>query len=447
MSAVTTLAGKDLLLLWRDKQALFWMLAFPLVFAVFFGSIFGPSGGDGGSRGIALAVVEESVDSKADEAFVAVLAESDALRIVRMPRAAADDAVRRGRIAAWLDIVSVPENAFDTFRGDRVRVVVGMDPSRRAEQGMLQGLLTAASFRGIQEVFSDVEAGREEARRMRALVAEDDDIPLGQRLALTSFFVAMEQMFEAVGEDGESATEPAEGAADQAGGEDASAQQASGGSSSVEPDIEVVAVARQRTGPPNAFSISFPQSMLWALLGATAGFAITIVRERTSGTMVRLLTAPITRRSLLLGKALACFATLCGALSLLTLVGWLGFGVEVASPSLFVLAVVSVAICFTGLGMLFSAIGKSEQAVAGMAWGVLILFAMLGGGMVPQIAMPSWMLTAGTISPAKWAIEAFEGAIWRGYSLSEMALPCAIPLAVGIVAFAIGARLLDRASR
>jgi ABC-2 type transport system permease protein len=44
------------------------------------------------------------------------------------------------------------------------------------------------------------------------------------------------------------------------------------------------------------------------------------------------------------------------------------------------------------------------------------------------------------VSPVKWAILAFEGAIWRGFSWQEMMLPFAILLATGAVTFLLGAR-------
>jgi ABC-2 type transport system permease protein len=66
--------------------------------------------------------------------------------------------------------------------------------------------------------------------------------------------------------------------------------------------------------------------------------------------------------------------------------------------------------------------------------------------MIPLFVMPSWMARASNVSPAKWAVLAFEGAIWRGFSATEMFLPCAILVATGIVCFAIGTRAFPRAS-
>ena len=56
MGAVWNIARKDLLLLWRDKAGLFWVLGFPLLIALFFGSIFSSGGGPGP---VTLGVVNE----------------------------------------------------------------------------------------------------------------------------------------------------------------------------------------------------------------------------------------------------------------------------------------------------------------------------------------------------------------------------------------------------
>jgi ABC-2 type transport system permease protein len=64
--------------------------------------------------------------------------------------------------------------------------------------------------------------------------------------------------------------------------------------------------------------------------------------------------------------------------------------------------------------------------------------AMIGGGMVPLFLMPPWLQTVSHLSPVKWAILTMEGAIWWGFSLTEMAVPCGILLAVGGGCFAIG---------
>jgi ABC-2 type transport system permease protein len=68
--------------------------------------------------------------------------------------------------------------------------------------------------------------------------------------------------------------------------------------------------------------------------------------------------------------------------------------------------------------------------------------AMLGGSMVPQIVMPGWMQTAGSVSPVKWTIRSFEGAIWRDLPWSDMLATSGILLAMGALFYAIGLAVL-----
>jgi len=95
--------------------------------------------------------------------------------------------------------------------------------------------------------------------------------------------------------------------------------------------------------------------------------------------------------------------------------------------------------------MLLSVLGKTEQAAAGIGWGVLLLLGMFGGAMVPLFLLPGWMQSLASFSPVKWAVLAIEGPLWRGFGLREMVVPCAVLLAVGAGAFLSGAWLFTRA--
>ena len=96
--------------------------------------------------------------------------------------------------------------------------------------------------------------------------------------------------------------------------------------------------------------------------------------------------------------------------------------------------------------MLMSVIGKTEESVSGAAWGANMLMAMFGGGMIPLLFMPGFMRTLSNFSPVKWSILALEGSIWRGFTPSEMLLPCGVLVAVGAICLSIGTTILSRAS-
>jgi len=204
--------------------------------------------------------------------------------------------------------------------------------------------------------------------------------------------------------------------------------------------IAKAAVARDRVGPANGFEITFPQGVMWGIIGCIMTFAIGLVSERVHGTFVRLQMAPLTRGQILAGKALACFVAISLVQVMLFTLGITVFGIRPSSIPLLMLACICASAGFVGFMMMIAGLGRTEQSAAGAGWAMLMPMTMFGGGMMPQFIMPTWMQTAGNLSPVKWAILAMEGAVWRNFSLAEMAMPCAILLAFGAVCFAIGVR-------
>ena len=204
------------------------------------------------------------------------------------------------------------------------------------------------------------------------------------------------------------------------------------------------AVARDRRGPENAFDVTFPQGIVWGLIGCVMTFGVSLVTERTHGTLVRLRMAPLSRAQILGGKALACFITIM-LVEVILLTVAVGFGVRPSSMGILILGGVSSAICFVGFMMLIASLGKTEQTASGAGWAILMPMSMLGGAMVPQFVMPQWMQTVGTISPIKWVVLAIEGGMWRQFTLGEMVMPCAILISVGVACFAAGIRGLREA--
>lgn len=148
------------------------------------------------------------------------------------------------------------------------------------------------------------------------------------------------------------------------------------------------------------------------------------------------------RVDILIGKGLACFIAGWVASATLLGIGVLLLGVGVDQPIMLAVAISAAAACFTGFMMLISVIGKTESAVAGGSWILMMPLAMLGGGMIPLIAMPQWMLTLSNISPFKWAVIAIEGAVWRGFTWGQMVMPIGILLAVAVALFAAGVLIM-----
>jgi ABC-2 type transport system permease protein len=154
--------------------------------------------------------------------------------------------------------------------------------------------------------------------------------------------------------------------------------------------------------------------------------------------------APLTDMQVLGGKALACFLMLLAMQSALLALGIFGFGLRVGSPALLLLALVCGSAAFVGIMMFVASLGRTEEGTRGAGFATLMPMALFGGGMLPLFLMPAWMATLSNVSPVKWAVLAVEGAMWRGFGLADMALPCGILLTVGVAGLMLGTRNLKR---
>ena len=423
MSAVWTLALKDLRLLWRDKWGLFWVIGFPIAFALLFGSILGGPKGSGDTAKMKVAVIDD--DGSADSrAFLAKLEQSDAVQTrTDVTLDEAKDLVRKGELTAYVRIEPGFGNSWELFQGGEAPFEVGQDPSRRAEAAYLQGILLENAFVVMRQRLSDRTRMREQIKAWIGDIRGDDQASTTQQVILATFLTALDQFLATADED----------------------WLAGDVSKTDQPTVvERVALERSQQTEISGFDITFPSAILWSLMGCTASFAISLVTERIRGTLQRLRVAPLARGQIIAGKGLACFLAGLATGGFLILIGALFFGVHIQNPIGLLLALGCTAFSFTGLMMVFSVMGKTESAVAGAGWAVLLIAAMLGGGMIPLLFMPRWMHSVSNVSPVKWGIYALEGATWRAFSFEEMLLPCGILAGVGVIGFAVGTTILSR---
>ena len=172
--------------------------------------------------------------------------------------------------------------------------------------------------------------------------------------------------------------------------------------------------------------------------------SVTTLRERSSGTLERLLTMPMGKLDLLLGYALAfgLLAAVQAALAVAISVGLLGL--EVQGP-VWLLGVVAVAdaVLGTALGLLVSAFATTEfQAVQFMPLFVLPQI-LLCGLFVPRASMPGVLEAVSDVLPLSYAVDAMQelvGAADQATVWSDVGVVGAFALA----ALALGAATLRR---
>ena len=422
MSKIVAMAAKDIQILFRDKMGFFFTVFFPLMMAIFFGAMFANL--SRGPASIPVALVDEDRTS-GSQRFIDRLEAIEAIELKHIPGEQAIDQVRRGQTALMVILSPGFGTALDNPFRATPEVELQVDPTQFAAAGMIRGILLEAAGAELQTLMSDSERIQATNEQNRSLIEQFAPPSPARDDFLT--FIDLSGRVPAL--------------VDQLGLNSAVTEGVAGG---IGPPlvIEQTEVKAERRGPTNSYATSFAQAMLWILIGGSVSFSMSIAIERRRGTLMRLLVSPITTRHLLAAKGLACLTTTLVTSTALITLGIAAFGVAPTSYPLLALALFCASICFCGIMMALSVIGRTEQAAAGAGWGLALPLSMLGGGMVPLFLMPEWMQRLANISPMKWALVAYEGAIWRGFTLNEMLLPCAVLIVIGIVAFSIGARFL-----
>ncbi|MEI8104577.1 MAG: ABC transporter permease [Actinomycetes bacterium] len=198
-------------------------------------------------------------------------------------------------------------------------------------------------------------------------------------------------------------------------------------------------------GQPQTFDrIGGPMVGIFPFSSMFVVTSIAMLRERTSGTLERLMTLPLAKLDLLLGYAIA-FAGVATAQACITSAvafGLLGLDVQGAVPVVIVLAVAN-AVLGMAMGLFVSAFARTEfQAVQFMPAFVFPQL-LLCGLLVPRARMNHVLEAVSTVLPLTWAYDGIAHAV-AGTDGIRVLRDAAIVAAVAAVALALGATTLRR---
>jgi len=173
--------------------------------------------------------------------------------------------------------------------------------------------------------------------------------------------------------------------------------------------------------------------------------SVTTLRERSSGTLERLLSTPLGKGDFLAGYALAF-----GALAVVQALVATGFaiwvcGLDVAGPRwLLVVVAVVDAVLGTATGLFVSAFARTEfQAVQFMPAFVLPQF-LLCGLLVPRDALPRALELISDVLPLSYAVDAMSTLTAEVDAAGDVGRDVAIVGAFAVAAIALGSLTLRR---
>jgi ABC-2 type transport system permease protein len=410
MAPLAALVRKDLQIFFTDRRSVILTLAIPIAIASFFGSLFQGQGDQEAAR-VAVAMVDQD-GSGLSKRLIAATAADKALAVTQPSLEEARAAVLAGRLGVAVVIpAGFGDAAVRAFigQGQNAQLELLTDPSKGAEVSMVRGLLTGHMMGAVtQEAFTGASSQRLLDEGIKSL--ETSTMPADQRELLRRVF----QSVQALSRSQQDTGAPARGL-------------------TVPFDVRETQVTglplRQYNGYAHSFAGMGIQFALFAGIELAAG----ILLERERGLWKRLRSAPMSRSTLLVARAIS--GTL---ITLLTLGVSFAFAIVVFRVPIgnvvgFVAALLASAIMAATFGLLVASLGHTPAATRRAAAFVVLVMVMLGGAWVPAFLFPAWLQQITWLVPVRWAVDALDAMTWRGLGLDAVLVPVALLLGFSAV--------------
>ncbi|RYG06339.1 MAG: ABC transporter permease [Chitinophagaceae bacterium] len=178
---------------------------------------------------------------------------------------------------------------------------------------------------------------------------------------------------------------------------------------------------------PNASQHNIPAWTVFAMFFVVISLGASVVREKLSGSFVRLKTLPTNYLVALLSKQITYIAvTFLQALVIFSigvlLFPYLGLPkLNLPSDLLGLLLVTLISgWCASSYAICIGVFAKTQEQSNGIGAVSIVLLAAIGGILVPAFAMPSSFQVIMQISPLHWCLEAYYGLFLEGGKLSDI---------------------------
>lgn len=178
---------------------------------------------------------------------------------------------------------------------------------------------------------------------------------------------------------------------------------------------------------PNSTQHNVPAWSIFAMFFMVISLGGNLVKERLTGSFVRLQTIPQAFMLTIFSKIIVYLFVALTQLFLLFLLGIFVFPLlglpELEAPAhVLPVLVISILSAFAAISyaLLVGTYAKTQEQANGFGAVSIIIFAAIGGIWVPNFVMPDYMQTIGMISPLHWCLEGFYSLFLKNGDWSDL---------------------------
>jgi linearmycin/streptolysin S transport system permease protein len=171
---------------------------------------------------------------------------------------------------------------------------------------------------------------------------------------------------------------------------------------------------------------------------ATQYGALAILAERQTGTLNRLLAAPISQGSVLLGSALAGLVLGFVSMSVLLVATTILVGANWGPPALVLLLICAAVIAAMGISMVVATLARTVSQAGSLNAIVALSLSAVGGVFIPLSQAPEVLVKVSLITPHAWFLRAIDTLSGPSPTLVSILPSLAVLTAMGAVLGGIG---------
>lgn len=391
------LVKKDIKLFAKQKVNVILTFLIPMVLALIFGAIFGGFSTDSGINAIQVLITDED-NSEFSQSFIEELKKMKEITLytksvknkVETPFTIEkmEELIKNGSYPLG---ISIPKNCENNLKnGEPLSLNLHIDPKHKIEYGIVSGLIQKMipakfpqiMFNSLWKQSEGNESFKSEiGKTVKSFYPEAD----------MSLFDNQNKSFAA------------------------SSSESSTGFSGMKSMVSINTVELLGKKKSNGMFAQYVSGMaVMFLLFTVSGTASTLISEQNSGTIKRLLIAPITPKEILYSKQI--YTNIIGFVQLIVMFvfGWIVFKLDIFShvfPLLF--TIISTTLACSSLGILLATIFKTQEEVSNVSTLIVLGMSALGGSMVPSIIMPTFVQNFGKFTINHWAMKGFTNIFWR----------------------------------
>ncbi len=412
MKTIWYVAKKDLLLTFKDRNSLFFMLAMPIVLITVMGLALGDAFGSSGPIGVTVAISNQDSGAVGQTIMKALAIHTNTLNIT---------------LQKYTDASQVSAAVADTKSNVDAGIFIPAD----ATSALMNDIQTNQPTNNLVQFYALPGTNNQPTLIAQQILNSVMSSLVSSEYASKAALTQLDTVCQT----------PGNHCAPASINQQAISQAITQAEITASNTAPVQALQAGQVVKVSSFDLYVPGYGIFFALFSINAVGGTILQEKEDGTFRRLLIAPIQKYSLLGGKVLAQFLLTALQLFILFAFGYFVFHIDINNPLAVTLLLIGTSFGATGLGIILVSLVKTRRQLNPVVTLVTLISSAISGIWFPAWLLPTWLQQLSKITLPAWAIEGLNNVMIYGKDLAYVTPDIIALFVYGLICYIIALRL------